>query len=278
MTLTATFLRIGLGSRQRLWHKRCRPDSPAGSRRAHAPGQVSASSSFPMAWAQRFSIFDCRLRLPNRESAIQNRRWLRPRRRPRRNRWMASCGSCAIAARPQPWRASVTGTVAHLLGAPLRTRRVMECGVSYAALDPSEAVEVARPPCEAALAWVGACNLPRSLKPIPNSLWGNRSSRDGSSPVWGDGIKPTVRLGEPWDRNPACVLFISLGQAPEVGRRNCEAAARPPYGGFRRPASGAEKQRGEVGRPSRPHGSQGIAVGFIPPPAVRRAQAIGARP
>ena len=40
------------------------------------------------------------------------------------------------------------------------------------------------------------------------------------SPVWGVGIKPTVKLGEPWDQDGLPDSLFSPGPAPEVGRRN----------------------------------------------------------
>ena len=84
----------------------------------------------------------------------------------------------------------------------------------------------------------GACNLPRSVRLVPHSPWRQLSSRDRPSPVWGGGIKPTVRLGEPWDRDRQPGSLFSLSPAPEAGRRKgepgpCRGITVPPprFGG-----------------------------------------------
>jgi len=99
------------------------------------------------------------------------------------------------------------------------------------------------------------------------------------APLRGGGIKPTAQsirgnrrdsLGyfgseEPWDRETPAISLCSFASSVEGGgtagtrRAGVPRFRRPPYGGL-----GKEKEGGRLA--PRTHGSQGIAVGFIPSP------------
>jgi hypothetical protein len=87
----------------------------------------------------------------------------------------------------------------------------------------------------------------------------------GPAPLRGGGIKPTAMPLRSRGIRGRGQLPPTPSSAPEGGGGTVEVRRDAPRQ-FRRPLRGLGKDRDGGGPPPRTHGSQGIAVGFIPPP------------